>query len=258
MKVLIVEDEKAAAKRLGALLQQLAPELKVLAALDTVKRSIEWLLENPVPDLIFMDIQLADGLSFDIFEQVEITSPLIFTTAYDQYAIQAFKVNSVDYLLKPIDPAELKAALDKFRKFFHQGREVQVDFRQIQQMVEMLSRQYKSRFVVKVGEHIKTIDVRDVLYFCSREKMTYMYSRNGGSQDGRHYIVDPPLDQLEAVLDPKVFFRISRKYLINLQSIADIITYSSSRLRLVLHQSDDKDVLVSRDRVASFKLWLDQ
>ena len=253
MKVLIIEDEKAAARRLSSLLQQLAPQMEILATLDTVKQAVRWCKENPAPDLTFMDVQLADGLSFDIFEQTEVSSPVIFTTAYDQYAVKAFKVNSVDYLLKPIDPEELKAALEKFRKRFQEGKQKQVDFYQIQQTVEMLTRQYKSRFIVKVGEHIKAIPVENVAYFCSREKMTYIHTK-----DGRHYIIDLPLDHLEETLDPKIFFRISRKYLIGLHSIADIITYSSSRLRLILHQSDDKDVLVSRDRVANFKAWLDQ
>lgn len=253
MKVLIIEDEKAAAKRLKSLLQQLDAQLQILTVLDTVKQAVRWFQENPPPDLTFMDIQLADGLSFEIFEQFEVKSPVIFTTAYDQYAIKAFKVNSVDYLLKPIDPKELKAGLEKFKQLFYEGQQGQLDFHQIRQTVEMLTRQYKSRFIVKVGEHIKAIQVENVLYFCSREKMTYMHTK-----EGRHYIIDLPLDQLEDSLDPKAFFRISRKYLVSVQAIADIITYSSSRLRLILQQSADHDVLVSRDRVAGFKEWLDQ
>lgn len=253
MKVLIIEDEKAAAKRLNSLLQQLIPQVEILATIDTVKQAVRWFKDNPSPELTFMDVQLADGLSFDIFEQLEVSTPVIFTTAYEQYAIKAFKVNSVDYLLKPIDPEELRISLQKFKKRFQEGQHTQFDLHQIQQTVKMLTQQYKSRFIVKVGEHIKAIQVENILYFASRDKMTYVYTR-----DGRHYIVDPPLDQLEQSLDPKIFFRISRKHLISLQSISDIITYSSSRLRLVLQQSDDKDVLVSRDRVAAFKNWLDQ
>ncbi|WPP48643.1 LytR/AlgR family response regulator transcription factor [Catalinimonas niigatensis] len=253
MKVLIIEDEKAAARRLSSLLLQLAPQIEIVAVLDTVKHAVHWFKENSSPDLTFMDIQLADGLSFDIFEQFKVNAPVIFTTAYEQYAIKAIKVNSVDYLLKPIDPEELKTALEKFEKRFYEEQKNQVDLQQIQQTVKMLTQQYKSRFIVKVGEHIKAIQVENILYFCSREKMTYMYTK-----DGRHYIVDPALDQLEYSLDPNVFFRISRKYLISLQSIADIVSYSSSRLRLLLQQSNDKDVLVSRDRVAGFKAWLDQ
>ncbi|MDF9798768.1 two-component system LytT family response regulator [Catalinimonas alkaloidigena] len=252
MKILIIEDEKAAAKRLISLIRQLDAKAEVLDVLDTVKLSVRWFHENPGPDLVFMDIQLADGLSFDIFEQYTLSIPVIFTTAYDQYAIKAFKVNSIDYLLKPIVPEELESALKKFKDHYHQ-QSGQIDFRQIQQTMKALTKAYKSRFIVKVGEHIKAVEVGDIHYFCSREKMTYMFAH-----DGRHYIVDYSLDHLENSLDPKVFFRISRKYIVSVQAIADIITYSSSRLRLILRQSDDKDILVSRERVAGFKAWLDQ
>ncbi|MEK6478375.1 LytTR family DNA-binding domain-containing protein [Catalinimonas sp. 4WD22] len=253
MKILIIEDEKAAAKRLISLIQQLDARAEILDVLDTVKLSVHWLKEQPNPDLVFMDIQLADGLSFDIFEQYALSVPVVFTTAYDQYAIKAFKVNSVDYLLKPIALEELKDALAKFKHHYSPQPSAQIDFRQIQQTMKALTQEYKSRFVVKVGEHIKAIDVKDVHYFCSREKMTYTYTI-----DGRHYIIDYSLDQLENSLNPKVFFRISRKYIVSVQAIADIVTYSSSRLRLILKQSDDKDILVSRERVAGFKAWLDQ
>lgn len=253
MKVLIIEDEKAASKRISSLLRQLDPQLEITAILDTVKQSVRWFRENPSPELTFMDVQLADGLSFDIFEQLEVSSPVIFTTAYDQYAIKAFKVNSIDYLLKPIDPEELRSALEKFKKLYHEGQQTQINLHQIQQTIKALTQQYKSRFIVKVGEHIKAVQVENVLYFCSREKMVYMHTN-----DRRHYIIDLSLDHLEDSLDPKIFFRISRKYLISIQSIVDIITYSGSRLRLILQQSEDRDVLVSRDRVADFKTWLDQ
>lgn len=253
MKILIIEDEKAAAKRLISLIQQLDAQAEILDVLDTVKLSVRWLKEKPSPDLIFMDIQLADGLSFDIFEQYALSVPVIFTTAYDQYAIKAFKVNSIDYLLKPIAPEELKDALAKFKNHYSPPPSAQIDFRQIQQTMKALTQEYKSRFIVKVGEHIRAVDVKDIHYFCSREKMTYMYTN-----EGKHYIIDYSLDQLENSLNPKVFFRISRKYIVSLQAITDIITYSSSRLRLILRQSDDKDILVSRERVAGFKAWLDQ
>lgn len=172
MKVLIIEDEKPAAKRLVALLLLYDAQIEIVGQLDTVKKSTAWFQKNPAPDVTFMDIQLADGLSFDIFEEVEITSPVIFTTAYDQYAVQAFKVNSVDYLLKPIDPDELSAAINKFKSLhFKANANIAVQgLQQIQTAISMISQPYKHRFVVKVGEHIKAIPTEDVLYFIARKK----------------------------------------------------------------------------------------
>lgn len=257
MKIVVIEDEKAAAKRLISLIQQEIPTAAIVAQIDSVKKSATWFQENASPDLVFMDIQLADGLSFEIFEHTKVSAPIIFTTAYDQYAIQAFKVNSIDYLLKPIDAEELSAAVEKYQSY-HQAHSTpkpeQPDLSQLQQALQMLqSPGYKTRFVVKVGEHIKAIPVEEVLYFFSQEKMTYLQT-----QAGKHFIIDYPLDQLEEMVNPAAFFRISRKYIVRLSAIDDIITYSSSRLKLKLKHSDDSDVLVSRDRVTDFKQWLDQ
>ncbi|MEQ9443696.1 MAG: LytTR family DNA-binding domain-containing protein [Cyclobacteriaceae bacterium] len=257
MKILVIEDEKAAAKRLISLIQQEIPTAAIVAQIDSVKKSVAWFQENTSPDLVFMDIQLADGLSFEIFEHTKVSAPIIFTTAYDQYAIQAFKVNSIDYLLKPIDAEELSAAVEKYQSY-HQAHSApkpeQPDLSQLQQALQMLqSPGYKNRFVVKVGEHIKAIPVEEVLYFFSQEKMTYLQTHAG-----KHFIIDYPLDQLEEMVNPAAFFRISRKYIVRLSAIDDIITYSSSRLKLKLKHSDDSDVLVSRDRVTDFKQWLDQ
>nr|WKN38829.1 LytTR family DNA-binding domain-containing protein [Tunicatimonas sp. TK19036] len=257
MKILVIEDEKAAAKRLISLIQQEIPTAAIVAQIDSVKKSVAWFQENASPDLVFMDIQLADGLSFEIFEHTKVSAPIIFTTAYDQYAIQAFKVNSIDYLLKPIDAEELASAVKKYQSY-HQAHSApkpeQPDLSQLQQALQMLQAPgYKNRFVVKIGEHIKAIPTEDVLYFFSQEKMTYLQT-----QAGKHFIIDYPLDQLEEVVNPAAFFRISRKYIVRLSAIDDIITYSSSRLKLKLKHSDDSDVLVSRDRVTDFKQWLDQ
>jgi DNA-binding LytR/AlgR family response regulator len=256
MKILIIEDEKAAAKRLTALIRQISLEASVLAQLDSVKRSVNWLQTNPSPDLIFMDIQLADGLSFEIFEHTTVSAPVIFTTAYDQYAIRAFKVNSIDYLLKPIDAEELAAAVGKYQSY-HQNQSSKTaapDLGQLQQALQMLKGpEYKTRFMVKVGEHLKAIPIEEVFYFFSQAKVTYLQTASG-----KHYIIDYSLEQVEEMVDPKVYFRISRKYLVRFVAINDIITYSSSRLKLQLKHSTDKDVLVSRDRVADFKQWLDR
>ncbi len=257
MKVLIVEDEKPAARRLTSLLHQYDSSLTVVDAIDTVQRAVQWFTAHPAPDLVFMDIQLADGLSFSIFEQTQVDAPIIFTTAYDQYAIQAFRVNSVDYLLKPIEPQALERAINKFKRTRPSeapstGTSPNT-MTQIQQAIGMLTKQYKARFVVKVGEHIQAIPIGEVLYFVSQEKATFMQT-----QTGRRFIVDYPLDQIESMVDPASFFRISRRYVVGLAAIQDIITYSSSRLKLLLHHSDDNDVLVSRDRVSDFRQWLDQ
>ena len=255
MNVLIIEDEKPAAQHLTALLRRYNDRLIVLDQLDTVKKAVRWLAEQPAPDLIFMDIQLADGLSFAIFEQVTVPAPVIFTTAYDQYAIQAFKVNSVDYLLKPISLDELSAAMQKFEKWHHNAAPATMvtTMSQIQQAIGMLTNQYKSRFVVKVGEHIKGIPVADILYFLSQEKMTYAQT-----QEGRRYIIDYSLDQVENLVDPQVFFRISRQWMVRFAAIEDVIAYSGSRLKLKLKHSHDNNVLVSRERVGAFRQWLDQ
>jgi DNA-binding LytR/AlgR family response regulator len=255
MKVLIVEDESMAAKRLTNLLLEIDPDIEIAARLDSVKRTVSWLKENDRPDLLFFDIQLADGLSFEILEQVKVTSPIIFTTAFDEYAIQAFKVNSIDYLLKPIDPSELKNALNKFKERFNSAtpEEPSLNLGMLQQAMQMLTKQYKERFVVKIGEHIRTIAVADAAYFFSQEKATYLQT----FQSNR-YIIDYTMEQVEQLVDPKKFFRINRKYLVSLSAVKDIISYTNSRLRLVLVQTDETDAIVSRDKVQDFRKWLDQ
>ena len=261
MQVLIVEDEKPAARHLTAMLQKHDPTTEVLAQLDTVKKAVAWFSEHPAPDLVFLDIQLADGLSFSIFEQVSVASPIIFTTAYDQYAVQAFRVNSVDYLLKPIGPDELGQALDKFRQYHRAPAAPAVDrslMANLQQAIGAMMPSYKHRFVVKVGEHIRPVPVAEVLYFVSQDKVTFMQTRPERQPAARRFVVDYSLDQIEDMVDPRGFFRISRQYMVSLRAVEDIVTYSSSRLKLVLHHCDDHGVLVSRERVAAFRAWLDQ
>ncbi len=262
MQVLIIEDEKPAARHLTTLLQKHDPTIEVLTQLGTVKKAVAWFSENQPPDLVFLDIQLADGLSFSIFEQVSVTSPIIFTTAYDQYAVQAFRVNSVDYLLKPIGPDELAQALKKLRQYHRSApAEPTVDatmMAQIQQAISTMGQAYKQRFVVKVGEHIRPIPVAQVLYFTSQDKVTLMQTGTGQNPSGRRFIIDYSLDQVEAAVDPGRFFRISRQYMVSLEAVEDIVVYSSSRLKLALKHCDDRQVLVSRERVASFRQWLNQ
>jgi DNA-binding LytR/AlgR family response regulator len=251
MKVLIIEDEPQAAKRLESLVKALEPDVVILDMLDSVKRSVAWLRENRAPDLIFMDIQLADGLSFQIFEQSEVSSPVIFTTAYDSYALKAFKVNSIDYILKPVDRDELGVALKKYHELGHARSKIVLE--NIDQAIQMLAKKFKTRFVVKVGEHLRWLEVKDILFFLSMEKVTFCYT-----VDGRRNIVDYTLDQLEGLLDADRFFRINRKYIVSVEAIRDMVSYTNSRLKLVLRKSDDPEVIVARERVSEFREWLDR
>ncbi len=252
MRILIIEDEEQAARRMENLVKELLPEAIVLDKLDSVKRSVQWFNSHAAPDLVLMDIQLADGISFQIFEQCRITCPVIFTTAYDEYALKAFKVNSIDYILKPIDKEELQNAFTKL-KASRNTEPSQERLHKIELAMQMLTKRSKSRFVVKVGEHLKTIEVEHILYFYSQDKATFCHTA-----DKRDHILDYTLDQLEEMLDKQSFFRINRKYIISAKALQDIISYTNSRLRLVLKDSDDHDVIVARERVQEFKDWLDQ
>ncbi len=251
MRVAIIEDEIRASDHLTSLIERIDPDARVVAILDSVKESLRWLAKNDTPDLVFMDIQLGDGLSFEIFEVVDLEAPIIFTTAYDEYAIKAFKVNSIDYLLKPIDEAELRAAIEKYQTL-GEKRQPQA-LPDLKQVVDLLSNQYKSRFVVKIGEHIKSIPTEDIEYFFSREKATFF-----AAKDKRNYLIDFALDRIEDLLDPKEFYRVNRKFIIRHEAIDDIISYSNSRLRLILTNPPTEEVIVSRDRVSGFRTWLDQ
>lgn len=253
MNVLIIEDEQQAAQRLETLVQSLIPNVNVLAKLDTVKRSIEWFSTNPHPDLVFMDIQLADGISFVIFDQCEVRSPIIFTTAYDEYALKAFKVNSVDYILKPVDKSELELAIKKFNSLTKTENGHTKLLSNIGEAMKLLTKKFKARFVVKVGEHLRTIEVSDIQYFFSQDKTTFCVTR-----EERSLILDFTLEQLEEMVDPERFYRINRKYLIASDAIQDIIHYTNSRLKLILKGSQDNDIIVARERVQDFKSWLGQ
>ncbi|NOX46564.1 MAG: response regulator transcription factor [Chlorobi bacterium] len=252
MNVLIIEDERLAAERLESLIKQYDADINVVGFCDSVSASVKWFNSNPAPDLAFLDIQLADGLSFEIFEQTIVDCPVIFTTAFDEYAIKAFKVNSIDYLLKPIDLEELSAAIEKFKKT-QRPEAVPQQHQVFDKVLQMLSHNYKKRFVIKVGEHIRSIPVENILYFYSYEKATFLHT-----SDNRNYVIDYPLEQLEDLVDPGLFFRVNRKYMIAMNSFDDIISYSNSRLKVELLHSDDQDVIVAREKVKEFKNWLDR
>ena len=253
MKILIIEDEPQAAKRMETLVHELLPTANVLAKIDSVKKSVEWFNANPIPDLALMDIQLADGTSFQIFEQCEVKCPVIFTTAYDEYALKAFKVNSIDYILKPVAKNDLQAALRKLETLAGSADGTRKLLNSIGEVVQKLSKKHKERFVIKVGEHIRTIEVRDILYFHSQDKATFC-----NTTDNRNHILDFTLEQLEDMVDPLQYFRVNRKYLVCAEAIQDIISYTNSRLKLILKNSADSDVIVARERVQEFKLWLDR
>lgn len=253
MTTLIIEDESQAAQLLENMVKEVVSNCTVLAKLDSVKSAARWFSNNAMPDLIFMDIQLADGLSFEIFDQCVITAPVIFTTAYNAYALKAFKVNSIDYILKPIDKHELKYALEKYKKLAAHPVVQDKMLESIRHTMELLTRKYKERFMIKVGEHLKTIEVDTILYFYSHDKTTFCYTT-----ENRNFILDYTLEQLEEIIDPLRFFRVNRKYTVSAQSFQDIITHTNSRLKLVLKGSQDSDIIVAREKVQEFKAWLDR
>ena len=254
MKILIIEDEILAANRLKSLLNEYDPAFDILDNIDSVKGAIRWFSTHESPDLVFMDIQLGDGLSFEIFDYCQIICPIIFTTAYDHYAIQAFKVNSIDYLLKPFDKGDLQKAFDKLIKIRGDNTfNPAIKKAGIEETMKLLGERYKTRFIVKIGEHIHSVHTKDVLYFLSQEKATFMQTGQG-----KRFIIDYSLEQVTDMLDPANFFRINRKYLIHIDAIRDIVSYSNSRLKIQLSNCDDNDVIVSRDKVQAFKQWLDR
>lgn len=250
MKVLIIEDERPASQKLKRMLDELDKTIDVSAILESVEGSINWFLNNPHPDLVFMDIQLDDGLCFEIFENIKIDTPVIFTTAYEKYAIRAFRVNSVDYLLKPIKKKELADALAKYRKI-HAGN---TDYSAINRFLEEMNPERRERLLIKVGQHYRSVQIKDVQFFYTRDGSVFIKT-----EGGRDYALDFSLDRAEKMTDPKRFFRVNRNYIVNISAIKDIIAYSASRLKLLVDgHSDEDDILVSRDRVAQFKKWMNR
>jgi two-component system, LytTR family, response regulator LytT len=255
MKVLIIEDEPFAQNELKRLLDKTDKTVQVLDCIDSVEDSVEWLAGNPSPDLIFMDIQLSDGLSFEIFKQTQVMAPVIFTTAYDEYAIQAFKVNSVDYLLKPIKQTDLENAIKKFKYLFEKsGEQPQaINIQQIEQLLSAGMPKYKSRFIAKVGDQLKHIEVGDIAYIKAEDNELLLVTKNNN-----RYIIDYTLDQLGALMDPNQFFRVNRSYLVTIGAIGKISKYFNSRLHIELMPKPDDTVLISRVRVPDFLKWMDK
>jgi DNA-binding LytR/AlgR family response regulator len=254
MTTLIIEDEKPAARLLQRKLEKLNIAVKTM--LHSVEESIDWFSNNDHPDLIFLDIQLSDGLSFEIFEKIDIKSAIIFTTAYDEYALKAFKLNSIDYLLKPIDEDDLDVAVTKFKsrlpKPESENSNLQLDFEQIRKMLSNpFEKNYKKRFTVKIGQHLKVITTDEIECFFSENKGTYIHTF-----DNRDYLIDSTLEILEQELDKKDFFRVSRKFIVPLKAIKEIQVYTNSRLKVILPTYKEDEVVVSREKVQDFKNWL--
>ncbi len=250
MMTIIIEDEKPAARLLQRKLEKLNIQVGVM--LHSVEEAIDWFSNNEHPELIFLDIQLSDGLSFEIFEKIEIKSSVIFTTAYDEYALRAFKLNSIDYLLKPIDEDDLEIAVSKFKARLPKQETVQLDFEQIKKMLSNpFEKNHKKRFTVKIGQHLKVIATDEIECFFSENKGTYLHTF-----DNRNYLMECTLELLEQELDPADFFRISRKFIIPLKAIKEIVVYSNSRLKVILPSYKEDEVIVSREKVSDFKNWI--
>lgn len=257
MNILIIEDEAIAARRIKKMVTDFDSNNNIVGHLDSVEGAVNWFESNPQPDLILCDIELADGQSFEIFNQTTVTSPVIFTTAYDEYAIKAFKVNSVDYLLKPVKEEDLKKSIDKFqqlRSAFAKGSKSSLN---IQSLLEELTSQkqatfdYRERFLIKQGQRYFTINTEDIAYFYTKEKAVFLKC-----WDGKEYIVDYSLDDLEKEMNPKSFFRANRQFLVELKSVDRIHMWFNSKLKVQLRPEASEEMIISREKAAEFKQWL--
>jgi len=257
MKVLIIEDEELAVKKLHKTLTTVDKDAQVVGIADSIRSSVDWLQNNPAPDLILMDIELSDGQSFEIFEQVQVKSTVIFTTSYDEFALKAFKVNSVDYLLKPIQKEDLQAALEKFRsiKSLYAGSTsssaINMDnlVKELQQKLQ--PKEYRKRFLVKHAQKLVSIETSEISYFYSDGRLNFFKTA-----DNKKFVVDYTMDELEEMLDPEKYFRISRSFYVSIGSVDKIDDYFGNRLILSLRPAVDKEALVSREKVTDFKKWM--
>lgn len=261
MKVLIIEDEELAVRKLSKLIKEIDPAIQIVGTAASVQASVSWLEANApgqpsAPDLILMDIELADGQSFEIFEQTAVTAPVIFTTSYDEYALRAFKVNSIDYLLKPIKRQELEASLQKYRRLNMETpaeptSQLSIDALVQQLRQQVMSTDYRRRFLVRHVSQWVPVDVADIAYFYSEGGVSLFRTRSN-----QKYPVDYTLDELEAMLDPGQFFRANRQYIVDINSVQQIHPYFNNKLKLTLKPIPDDEVLVSRERATDFKKWM--
>ncbi len=250
IRVLLIEDEQPAAKRLSKLITEIAPDFEIIQICDSIESAVSFLKNAAAPDLMFLDIQLGDGISFEIFRQVEVSCPVIFTTAYDEYVFRAFELNSIDYLMKPIHKEELERSVDKFRKL---NQAQKSDWQFISSLLQKENATYKQRFLVSSGANLITVKTTEVAYFYSVERSTFLTSTQGKS-----YAVDFSLDKLEEMLSPKDFFRVNRQYLVALSAIKKINVLSKSRMKIILEPLSSDEVFVSNARAHEFRIWLDK
>jgi len=250
-KVIIIEDEQPASTRLEKMLLDISSDFEVIQCCDSIESSVNYLKSGIIPDLVMLDVQLGDGLSFDIFKRVAITCPVIFTTAYDEYAIKAFELNSIDYLLKPIRKENLERSIEKFNHLRQQS--VYADWKTLSTLLDKEKREYKQRFLVAAGEHLQSVQTVDIAYFYSIEKSTFLKTHAG-----RSYPLEFSLDKLEELLSPIDFFRINRQYIISFGSIHKISRLSKSRIKLILNPVSSDEVLISTSRTPDFRAWLDR
>ena len=255
MEAVIIEDEIEAAERLTSLIKDCDPSIKVVQQIDSVQDIISYFSSSRQPDLVFMDIQLADGKSIEIFDKVRIESPIIFTTAFDQYALQAFKQHSIDYLLKPIQAVELHSAIEKARKVYHTStRLTESDIKALKELIGSSNNKYKQRLLIKSGNKLQYKPIDTVAFFFADGKNVYLV----GKGDGKKALIDHTLEELEDMLNPEHFFRISRKYILNFDAVQEIKGLISSKLQVRLNQPCEQELIVSRERIHDFKCWLDR
>lgn len=253
MTALIIEDEYLAAERLQKLIQKVAPDCQVVSTVGSIEKAVEWLENNPQPTLIFSDIQLSDGLSFEIFDTVLVKSPIIFTTSYDEYAIKAFKVKSIDYLLKPIKIQDLEKAIQKYKDLHQEALTQQLQ--KIETLIDTIhspKKPYKSRFLVKQNDQLLPINQDDIAYFFTANEMVCLVHK-----DGKQFLVDYTLEDLENLLNPKFFFRLNRQFIAHIQALQKIHTYFNGKLKLELRPIPSQEVLVSREKALAFKQWVE-
>lgn len=250
MDILIIEDEEQALQRLKKIITEVVPDASLIGNTASVEETLHWFEHNPMPDLIFMDIQLADGNSFQLFTKIKITCPLIFTTAYENYALQAFKVNSVDYLLKPIDKTDVKRAIDKL-KLLQSSKLAVVDYAEILKTIQPTVKKYKDRFIIKLGDTIKSLSIVDIAYFYTENKSNFLCTN-----DGKRFPVDFNLDQAEQMLNPKNFFRINRQFIIGHHAIEEMKAHTRSRIIVKLCPPSKLETVVAIDRAQDFRNWL--
>ena len=254
MKIAIIEDELPAAEKLSRYLMKYRADLEILHTMRSINESVEWLKANqPKVDLIFMDIQLTDGLSFEIFSAVEVVKPVIFTTAHDEYAIDAFQVNGIAYLLKPVTFVALSNAMNKFQSLKAQFEGTATPAADISKAAaQIAAKSYKDRFLVRIGDHIHSLKTQDAALFYAEGRTVYLVTN-----EGRRYIIEYKLEALEEILPPEKFYRVNRTFIVHLESIADVLVYSNSRLKVSMKIATDKEIIVSRDKVGAFKAWFE-